>query len=108
MLLPCLPFKCLLVFDLASAQGAGGEAMPIRRMPPASAGYGKAPKDGFIFVKQDDLAVLGLLLEVSEVKTRLSELLGVRIESPGGAVITQAPLFNTLRMVSGCKTTSVC
>ena len=53
---PDLAFERLVPFDLTVAQGAGGQARALGTAPPACPGQGKTPEDGFIFIKQNDLA----------------------------------------------------
>src|SRR5262245_37976313 len=43
-------------FDLTLAQGAQGEADALDRAPPAGAGPGKTPQEGFVCIEQHDLA----------------------------------------------------
>ena len=60
---PGLAFQGLLTFDLTLTPRAEREARPLRCMPPARAGQGKAPEDGFVFIEQNDLTATGLVLE---------------------------------------------
>jgi hypothetical protein len=107
MLLPGLPFEGLVLFDLTMAQGTCGQALAGGSAPPAGPRQGKAPQDRFIFVEQDNLTTLSLLLEGSESEPRLRKFMWIRIEPSRGTVVTQAPFFNTPRMVSGCRVTPV-
>jgi hypothetical protein len=108
MLLPGLPRAGLVRVDLGAAPAAGGQARAMGGTPPTRPRQGKAPQDCFIFVQQDDLATRGLRLEGGKIAARLGEFCGVRIKATRGPGVTQAPLFNTTRMVSGCNATPVC
>jgi hypothetical protein len=48
---PRLAFEALVTFDLTLTQRTRGEARALYFAPPASAGQGKAPEDGFIFIE---------------------------------------------------------
>ena len=52
---PRLAFEALVAFDLALAEGPGGQASPLGFVPPACPGQGKTPEDSFIFIEQNDL-----------------------------------------------------
>ena len=68
---PRLPFVTFLLFDLALAQRACGQAIPLGAAPPAQPGQGKAPHDRFIFIEQDNLTSTCLILQGSECKRAL-------------------------------------
>jgi hypothetical protein len=61
-------FRGLLAVDLALTQGAYGEPYALRFAPPARAGQGKAPEDGFVFIEQNDLAAAGPILQGGKFK----------------------------------------
>lgn len=64
---PRLPFARLFVFDLAGAEGAGGEAKPLGCMaPPARPRECKTPDARFIFLEQNHRAPLGAVFEGSQ------------------------------------------
>ena len=48
---PGLAFEGFGTFDLALAEGVGRQAVPLSATPPTQPREGKAPEDGFIFVK---------------------------------------------------------
>ena len=48
---PRLTFEAFFAFDLALAQGTYREARALGCAPPAGAGQGKTPHDGFIFIE---------------------------------------------------------
>src|SRR3989454_10361227 len=83
ILQPRLAFEDLLAFDLALAQWTYREARALGCAPPASAGEGKAPQDGFVFREQNDLPTASLVLECSKFKRTISEVSGVGIQAPG-------------------------
>jgi hypothetical protein len=60
---PRLAFEGLFAFDLAVAQGPGGQARPLRFAPPARPREGKTPEDGFIFIEQNDLTPTSPVLQ---------------------------------------------
>src|SRR6267378_923849 len=86
ILQPRLAFAGLLAFDLALAQWPYREASALGCAPPASAGQGKAPQDGFIFIEQNDLPTASLVLEGGKFKSPISEGSGVGIQAPGGTI----------------------
>src|SRR5215471_13788151 len=51
---PRLPFATFCLFDLALAQWACGQAIPLGAAPPAQPGQSKAPHNRFVFIEQDD------------------------------------------------------
>jgi hypothetical protein len=77
---PRLPFVTFLLFDLALAQRACGQAIPLGAAPPAQPGQGKAPHDRFIFIEQDDLPSTCAVLQGSECKRAIGEISRGRIE----------------------------
>ena len=48
---PCLAFEGFLAFDLALRERAEREAIALGAAPPAGAGQGKTPQEGFIFIQ---------------------------------------------------------
>src|ERR671934_531273 len=94
---PRLAFEGFVAFDLTLTQGAEREARTRGGAPPARAGQGKAPQDGFVFIKQNDVATARLVLESSQFKRTISEGSGVRIQAPGGTVVAYRVFFNTPR-----------
>ena len=87
ILQPRLAFEGFLAFDVALAQGAGGEAIALGSAPPARPGQGKAPEDRFVLIEQNDLATAGSILQGSECDRAIGEVGRVGIEPPGGAVV---------------------
>ena len=63
---PRLAFEALVAFDLALAEGPGGQASPLGFVPPACPGQGKTPEDGFIFIEQNDLTPASPIFEGRE------------------------------------------
>jgi hypothetical protein len=60
---PRLAFEVLFASDLAMAQRPCGQAIALGfAVPPACPGEGNTPEDGFIFIQQNDLAAMGLIL----------------------------------------------
>jgi len=85
---PRLAFERLCTADVTLAQGSGGQASALGFAPPACAGEGKPPEDGFIFIEQHDLPSAGAVLESRECERRPRERSGVRSEparGPAGA-----------------------
>jgi len=66
-------------------------------VPPARAGQGKAPQDGFVFIEQNDLATASLVLEGGKFKSPISEGSGVGIQAPGGTIGAYLLFFSTSR-----------
>ena len=81
---PCLPFVTFLLFDLALAQRACGQAIPLGAAPPAQPGQGKAPEDGFICIEQDNLISTCSILQGSEFQRAIGELSRSGIEPSSG------------------------
>ena len=81
---PRLPFVTFLLCDLALAQGAYGQAIPLGAAPPAQPGQGKAPHDRFIFIEQDNLTSTCLILQGSECKRVLGEISRSGLEPSSG------------------------
>jgi hypothetical protein len=84
---PRLAFERLFPSDLTLAQWPGGQAGALGFAPPAGAGQGKPPQDGFIFVEQNDLTSAGAVLESSEFERRPREFSGVRNEPARGPAV---------------------
>src|SRR4030095_5338739 len=83
---PRLAFEGFVAFDLALAQWTYREASALGCAPPARAGQGKAPQDGFVFIEQNDLPTTSLVLEGGKFKSPISEGSGVGIQAPGGTI----------------------
>src|SRR5215475_13255040 len=105
---PRLTFEGLLAFDLALAQGADGEAHALGCAPPAGAGQGKAPQDGFVFIEQNDLTPTRLVLEGSKVERAIGEVGGGGIEATSGTIVAYVLFFKTQRTLSRPSWTPVC
>jgi len=103
---PCLAFAGLLTFDLTLAQGTYREADALGGAPPARAGEGKAPQDGFVFIEQNDLATMGLVLQGGEFERAVSEISWGGGQLAGGAVVAEI-FFNTPRTLSRPRWTPV-
>ena len=73
---PRLAFAGLLTFDLTLGQGTNREADALGGVPPARAGEGKAPQEGFICIEQNNLAPARLVLEARECKRAVGEISG--------------------------------
>jgi len=84
---PRLPFVTFLLFDLALAQRACGQAIPLGAAPPAQPGQGKAPHDRFIFIEQDDLPATCAVLQGSECKRAIGEISRRGIEPSSGTAV---------------------
>ena len=84
---PRLAFVALLAFDLTPGQRARWEAVPLRCAPPAGPREGKAPQNGLIFIKQNDLATAGAVLQGREFEMGKGESCWVRIEPSRGAAV---------------------
>src|SRR5262245_28522396 len=105
---PCLAFAGLLTFDLTLAQGTYREADALGGAPPARAGEGKAPQDGFVFIEQNDLATARLVLEGGKFESAVSESSRGGIQAARGAVEAYAVFFNTSRTLSRPSWIPVC
>jgi hypothetical protein len=92
---PRLAFERLCTSDLTLAQWPGGQARALGFAPPARAGQGKTPEDGFIFIEQNDLTSAGTVLESSEFERRPRELSGMRSEPARGPAV--ADVFFLIR-----------
>ena len=80
MLLPGLSLEVLLWIDLMTRQRVQGQAIALIFVPPAGSWQGKAPNDGFIFVEQDEVALLCLLLKVGQLDAGLSQFMRIGVE----------------------------
>src|SRR5262249_4074538 len=67
---PRVAFETLVAFDLALAQGLGGQASTLSFAPPARPGQGKPPADSCIFIEQNDLTPASPIFEGSEFERR--------------------------------------
>ena len=103
---PRLTFAGLLTVDLTLAQGTYREADALGGAPPARAGEGKAPQDGFVFIEQNDLATMGLVLQGGEFERAVSEISWGGGQLAGGAVVAEI-FFNTPRTLSRPRWTPV-
>ena len=74
---PRLAFAGLFAVDLARAQGTEREAGTPGGAPPARAGQGKAPQDGFVSIERNDLTTACLVLESGQFQSPKSEVSGV-------------------------------
>ena len=97
---PGLAFESLLAFDLASAQRAYGQAIPVGFPPPAGARQGKAPQDRFIGIEQDNLATLGAVVERREVDRRVGQGCRGRRQLPCWRAGAERIFFKTKRTLS--------
>src|SRR5262252_1067887 len=88
ILQPGLAFEGLLAFDLALAQWTYREASALGCAPPAGTGEGKAPQDGFVFIEQNDLTTMGLVLQGGEFERAVSELSRGGIKATSGTIVT--------------------
>ena len=88
MLEPSVSFEMLLGVDLMSRHRMKRQAIALISTPPADSGQGKAPHDRFIFIEPDEPVLSGLLLQLGQFDSRLSQLMGLRVEPAGGAVVT--------------------
>jgi hypothetical protein len=89
---PRLAFAGFLAFDLALAQWPYREASALGGVPPARAGQGKAPQDGFVCIEQNDLPTASLVLEGSKFQSPISEVSGVGLQATGGTIVAY-PFF---------------
>jgi len=88
-----LAFERLLAFDLTLAQRACGEAGTLGFAPPARAGQGKAPEDGFVCIEHNDLAMARLVLEGGEFKRAVGEISRGGIKATGGTIVAYRLFF---------------
>ena len=105
---PRLAFAGFLAFDLALAQWPYREASTLGGVPPARAGQGKAPQDGFVGIEQNDLPTASLGLEGSKFQSPISEVSGVGLQATGGTIVAYFLFFKTLRTLSRPSWTPVC
>ena len=89
---PRLAFAGFLAFDLALAQWPYREAIALSGVPPARAGQGKAPQDGFVCIEQKDLPTASLVLEGSKFQSPISEVSGGGLQATGGTIVAY-PFF---------------
>ena len=89
---PRLAFAGFLAFDLALAQWPYREASALGGVPPARAGQGKAPQDGFVCIEQNDLSTASLVLEGSKFQSPIREVSGVGLQATGGTIVAY-PFF---------------
>jgi hypothetical protein len=95
-----LAFEGFLTFDLTLTQWPQWEASALGFAPPASAGQGKAPHDGFIFIEQNDLAPASPVFQRGEFERGIREVRGMGIEPPGRPAIAYILFFNAARTLS--------
>src|SRR4030095_10542950 len=105
---PRLPFVTFLLFDLALAQRACGQAIPLGAAPPAQPGQGKAPHDRFIFIEPDDLTSTCSVLEGGEIKSGRGEISRGGIELSSGTAVASRVFFKTPRTLSRPSWSPVC
>jgi hypothetical protein len=104
---PRLAFAGLLTFDLTLAQGTSREAGALGGAPPAGAGQGKAPQDGFVCIEQNDLPTASLVLEGGQFQSPIREVSGVRIQAASGTIVTYLLFFKIPRTLSRPRWTPV-
>src|SRR5262252_2609304 len=73
-------------FDLALAQRTDRKAHALGGAPPAGAGQGKAPQDGFVFIEQNDLTPTRLVRAGSKFERAIGEVGGGGIEATRGTI----------------------
>src|SRR5262245_6853167 len=104
---PRLPFATFFLFDLALAQRACGQAIPLGFATPARAGQGKAPHDRFVFIEQNDLATMSLVLQGGEFESAVSEIGRGGIKATSGTIVAYLLFFNASRTLSRLTCTPV-
>jgi hypothetical protein len=104
---PRLAFEGFGAFDLTRTQGAEREASTLGFTPPAGAGQGKAPEDGFVFIEQNDLTTARPVLQGRQFERAIGERSRVGIKTPGGAVVAYFVFFNAQRTLSRLSETPV-
>jgi hypothetical protein len=87
ILQPRLAFEAFFAFDLALAQWACGQAIPLGVAPPAQPGQGKAPHDRFVFIEQDDLPATCSVLQGGELERAVGEIRRGGIEPSSGTAV---------------------
>ena len=105
---PWLAFEGVVAFELTLAQQACGEAPAWGGAPPASAGQGKAPEAGFVFIEHNELAPTRLVLAGSAGARAIGEVGGVGIEAPRGTIGAYWRFLKTPRTLSRPRRTPVC
>src|SRR4029453_13542094 len=89
---PRLACAGFLAFDLALAQWPYREASPLGGGPPAPAGQGTAPHEGFVCIEQNSPPTATLVLEGSKFQSPISEVSGVGLQATGGTIVAY-PFF---------------
>ena len=84
---PRVAFEALVAFDLALAQGPGGQASTLGFAPPARPGQGKTPEDSFIFIEQNDLTPARPIFEGREFERRPRQFSRVGSEPARGSAV---------------------
>jgi hypothetical protein len=105
---PRLAFERFVAFALTLAQRARGETSALRGAPPARAGQGQAPEDGFIFIEQNEFTPAGPVLEGGKFERALGESSRGGIKAPGGPLGANRFFFNTPRTLSRPSWMPVC
>src|SRR5262249_60375821 len=105
---PRLPFATFFLFDLALAQRACGQAIPLGFAPPARAGQGKAPHDRFVFIEQDDLPTTCPGLLGREFQSAIGESSRGGSEPAGGTAVASRVFFKTPRTLARPSWIPVC
>ena len=91
---PRLAFECFVTFDVTLAYWTCGETRTLRCPPPARAGQGKAPEDGFVFIQQNDFALASPILQSGEFERGICEVCGVGIKATSGTIVAYLLFFN--------------
>jgi hypothetical protein len=105
---PRLPFVTFLLFALALAQRACGQALPLGAAPPAQPGQGKAPHDRFVCIEHNDLAPACPVLQGSEGKRARGESSRRGVEPSSGTAGASCVFFKTPRTLSRPSGIPVC
>ena len=87
-----MPFEGFVAFDLTLTQGPYREASALGGVPPARAGQGKAPQDGFVGIEQNELPAASLVLEGGQFQSPIREVSGVGLQAAGGTIVAY-PFF---------------
>jgi hypothetical protein len=84
---PRLAFEAFFAFDVALAQGTGGQTRALGFAPPTCPGQGKAPQDCFVFIEQNDLTPACSVLQGSEFDRAIGEIGRGGIKPPSGTAV---------------------
>ena len=105
---PRLAVAGCVTFEVTLAHWARGETRTRRCTPPARAGQGKAPEDGFVFIPHNDCALASPIRQRGECERGIGEGGGVGSKATSGTRVADLLFLKTPRTLSRPSWTPVC